>query len=124
THPPSDRAGAAAPAARQLPMSLVIDPPESLALMQEEIFGPILPVKAYDSIDEAVEYVNAGERPLAGVHILHSFVDRVVRLDGEDRSEDLLLHQGEALGRVDDERHRQLTRGGGGCAGAIGRGVG
>ena len=30
---------------RQLPLSLVIDPPDDLALMQEEIFGPILPVK-------------------------------------------------------------------------------
>ncbi len=53
------------PSTRQLPMSIVIDPPGDLALMQEEIFGPILPVKAYDDLDEAVEYVNAGERPLA-----------------------------------------------------------
>src|SRR4051794_20694352 len=36
--------GEADPGARQLPISLVIDPPEDLALMQEEIFGPILPV--------------------------------------------------------------------------------
>jgi coniferyl-aldehyde dehydrogenase len=53
------------PSTRQLPMSIVIDPPGDLALMQEEIFGPILPVKAYDDLDEAVEFVNAGERPLA-----------------------------------------------------------
>jgi coniferyl-aldehyde dehydrogenase len=53
------------PATRQLPMSLVIDPPDDLALMQEEIFGPILPVKAYDELDEAIDHVNAGERPLA-----------------------------------------------------------
>jgi coniferyl-aldehyde dehydrogenase len=53
------------PASRQLPISLVIDPPEDLALMQEEIFGPILPVKAYDSLEEAIDHVNAGERPLA-----------------------------------------------------------
>ena len=46
-------------------MSLVIDPPDDLALMQEEIFGPILPIKAYDTLDEAIEHVNAGERPLA-----------------------------------------------------------
>jgi coniferyl-aldehyde dehydrogenase len=52
-------------ATRQLPLTLVIDPPEDLRLMQEEIFGPILPVKAYDSLEEAIEYVNAGERPLA-----------------------------------------------------------
>ena len=51
--------------ARQLPISLVIDPPDDLALMQEEIFGPILPVKAYDELDEAIDHVNAGERPLA-----------------------------------------------------------
>ena len=62
---PLEDAGEADPDARQLPMSLVIDPPEELGLMREEIFGPVLPVKAYDSIDEAVAYVNAGERPLA-----------------------------------------------------------
>ncbi len=53
------------PDARQLPMSLIIDPPEDLALMQEEIFGPILPIKAYDTLDQAIDYVNRGERPLA-----------------------------------------------------------
>jgi coniferyl-aldehyde dehydrogenase len=53
------------PDTRQLPMSMVLDPPDDIALMQEEIFGPILPVKAYDALDEAVGYVNAGERPLA-----------------------------------------------------------
>jgi coniferyl-aldehyde dehydrogenase len=58
-------AGEADADARQLPISLVIDPPEHLGVMQEEIFGPVLPVKAYDSIDEAVRFVNAGERPLA-----------------------------------------------------------
>jgi coniferyl-aldehyde dehydrogenase len=58
-------AGEADAAARQLPISLVIDAPEDIALMQEEIFGPVLPVKAYDTLDEAIDYVNAGERPLA-----------------------------------------------------------
>jgi coniferyl-aldehyde dehydrogenase len=53
------------PSSRQMPISLVIDPPDDVALMQEEIFGPILPIKAYDTLDEAIEYVNAGERPLA-----------------------------------------------------------
>src|SRR3954449_9843488 len=53
------------PAARQLPLSLVLDPPDDLGLMQEEIFGPILPIKAYDDLDQAIGHVNAGERPLA-----------------------------------------------------------
>jgi coniferyl-aldehyde dehydrogenase len=60
-----ENAGEVDPAARQLPVSLVIDPPDDLGLMQEEIFGPILPVKAYDDLDEAIGHVNAGERPLA-----------------------------------------------------------
>ncbi len=49
---------------RGMPVSLVIDPDDSLGLMREEIFGPILPIKPYDSVDEAIGYVNAGERPL------------------------------------------------------------
>jgi coniferyl-aldehyde dehydrogenase len=53
------------PDSRQLPMSLVLDPAEELGLMQEEIFGPLLPVVPYDSVDEAVDRINRGERPLA-----------------------------------------------------------
>ncbi|WP_394834798.1 aldehyde dehydrogenase family protein [Pendulispora rubella] len=52
-------------ATRRMPLSLVLDPPEDLALMQEEIFGPILPIKSYDSLNEAIDYVNGRERPLA-----------------------------------------------------------
>jgi len=33
--------------------------------MQEEIFGPILPVKPYRTLDEAIQYINARPRPLA-----------------------------------------------------------
>jgi coniferyl-aldehyde dehydrogenase len=62
---PLEDSGDFDPAARQMPITLVIDPPDDLALMQEEIFGPILPVKAYDTLDDAIAYVNAGERPLA-----------------------------------------------------------
>ena len=32
--------------------------------MQEEIFGPVMPIKPYDTIDETVDYVNAHDRPL------------------------------------------------------------
>ncbi len=52
-------------ATRQLPLALVLDPPEDLALMREEIFGPILPVKPYDELEAAIGHVNSGERPLA-----------------------------------------------------------
>jgi coniferyl-aldehyde dehydrogenase len=49
---------------RCLPLSLVIDPPAGLRIMNEEIFGPILPVIPYDDLDEALAAINAGERPL------------------------------------------------------------
>jgi acyl-CoA reductase-like NAD-dependent aldehyde dehydrogenase len=78
---PLEEAGEIDPDTRQLPMSIVLDPPDDLALMQEEIFGPILPVKAYDVLDEAIEYVNAGERPLA-LYVFskdHQLADDVLR---------------------------------------------
>ena len=51
--------------ARIFPPTLVLDAPEHLAVMQEEIFGPILPLVAVDSVDAAIDYVNARPRPLA-----------------------------------------------------------
>lgn len=38
---------------------------EDTTLMQEEIFGPILPIKTYKSIDEVIHYINSKEKPLA-----------------------------------------------------------
>ena len=59
-------AGAGAGAGeRIIPPTLVLDPGGDAALMQEEIFGPVLPVIAYDSLDEAIAYVRGRERPLA-----------------------------------------------------------
>ncbi|MDR3512856.1 MAG: coniferyl aldehyde dehydrogenase [Caulobacteraceae bacterium] len=49
---------------RRIPPTLIIDPSDDLKVMQEEIFGPVLPVKTYQSVDEAVAYVNAHDRPL------------------------------------------------------------
>ena len=39
--------------------------PEEASLLQEEIFGPILPIKTYKEIDEAIAYINSKEKPLA-----------------------------------------------------------
>lgn len=49
----------------QMAPSLVFDVQPGMQLMQEEIFGPILPVLPYDSLDEAISYINARPRPLA-----------------------------------------------------------
>lgn len=52
-------------ASRQMAPVLVFDVPAVSKLLSEEIFGPILPVLSYESIDEAIRYINARPRPLA-----------------------------------------------------------
>jgi coniferyl-aldehyde dehydrogenase len=54
-----------APEDRKLAPTLIIDPAEELAVMREEIFGPLLPVKTYGDLGEAIAFVNARPRPLA-----------------------------------------------------------
>ncbi|OEF28200.1 coniferyl aldehyde dehydrogenase [Vibrio rumoiensis] len=44
---------------------LVTEISDDMALMQEEIFGPILPIMPYQNIDDVIGYINRGERPLA-----------------------------------------------------------
>ncbi len=50
---------------RKVPPTLLVGVNDTMAVMQEEIFGPLLPVEAYDTIDEAVARINARPHPLA-----------------------------------------------------------
>ena len=50
--------------AHKIAPTLLIDPPEDSAVMQEEIFGPVMPIKSYESLDETLDYVNSHDRPL------------------------------------------------------------
>ena len=50
---------------RLFPPTIVVDPPDDIALMREEIFGPILPVRSYSTLDVAIAYVSEHPRPLA-----------------------------------------------------------
>jgi len=50
---------------RRLSPVALTDVSDTMRVMQEEIFGPILPVVGYESIDQAIAYVNARPRPLA-----------------------------------------------------------
>ncbi|MHC5350702.1 coniferyl aldehyde dehydrogenase [Metapseudomonas furukawaii] len=50
---------------RRLPHTLVLNATDDMKLMQEEIFGPLLPVVPYRRIDDAFAYINARPRPLA-----------------------------------------------------------
>lgn len=47
------------------PLTLIIDPPLESAVMQEEVFGPVLPVVSYDALEDVARQVRSGEKPLA-----------------------------------------------------------
>lgn len=57
--------GAVTSRARTLPPTLVIGATEEMAVMRDEIFGPILAVRTYREIGEVIGYINARPRPLA-----------------------------------------------------------
>jgi aldehyde dehydrogenase (NAD+)/coniferyl-aldehyde dehydrogenase len=59
------------PQSRRIPPVAVIGAPDHCALMREEIFGPLLPVVAYRSLDEAIDYVARRPRPLALYYFDH-----------------------------------------------------
>lgn len=77
--------GKVAPDTRHMPMFLVLDPDPDLKVMQEEIFGPILPVVPYDDLDEAIFRINAGDRPL-GLYVFGDDPDTVERVIAQTSS--------------------------------------
>ncbi|MAY21085.1 MAG: coniferyl aldehyde dehydrogenase [Erythrobacteraceae bacterium] len=60
---------------RKMPLTVLRGVNDDMTVMQEEIFGPVLPVKTYKAVGEAIDYVNERDRPLG----LYYF--------GEDKSE-------------------------------------
>jgi coniferyl-aldehyde dehydrogenase len=81
---------------RKFPPTLVLRPTEDMAVMQEEIFGPILPIKTYGAVSEAIEYVNEHPRPLALYCFSHDdvLVERVLRetISGGVSVNETMLH--------------------------------
>lgn len=53
---------------RKIAPHLVLGASDEMAIMQEEIFGPLLPVRFYQEEAEAVHYINAHPRPLAAYY--------------------------------------------------------
>jgi len=78
---------------------IVIEAPGDSLLMQREIFGPVLPLVAYDDLGEVIDRINAGPRPLA----LYPFsndratLDRLIErvMSGGVSINDALLHVGQ-----------------------------
>jgi len=69
------------PNARKMAPQLVLHAKDDCVLMQEEIFGPILPIRTYETLDEAIAYVNDHPRPLALYFFDHDQkrIDKVLR---------------------------------------------
>jgi coniferyl-aldehyde dehydrogenase len=55
----------ARPEQRKMPFTVVTEGPADARLMQEEIFGPVLPLVACETLDDAIDYINGRPRPLA-----------------------------------------------------------
>ncbi|MBL8256010.1 MAG: coniferyl aldehyde dehydrogenase [Pseudoxanthomonas mexicana] len=78
--------------------TVVIEPGDDAKVMQDEIFGPILPIRTVDSLDDAIAYVNAHDRPLALYPFSHdrARVETILRttLAGGVTVNDTVLHFG------------------------------
>ena len=48
----------------KIPPTLVMNPTDDMEIMQEEIFGPLLPIKEFTDINETISYVNLNNKPL------------------------------------------------------------
>jgi coniferyl-aldehyde dehydrogenase len=91
--PPFDRA------TRKIAPHIVLDAPPDSLLMQREIFGPILPLVAYDELEPVIACINAGPRPLAlypfthDARTLQTLLERV--MSGGVSVNDALWHVGQ-----------------------------
>ncbi len=72
-------------ATRYIDPTIVVDPDANSALMQEEIFGPVLPVVTVSGSDAAIAHINRGPKPLA-LHVFSSRPSTVGRFERETSS--------------------------------------
>jgi len=88
--------GTSDPASRRLLPCCVTAAPDHIPLLQEEIFGPLLPVIPYDTLDQALAYINDRPRPLA-LYLFETeraVIDQVLKrtIAGGVTVNDTLLH--------------------------------
>ena len=81
---------------RKMPPTLIINPPEETAVMQEEIFGPLMVIKGYRETEETIDYVNDHDRPLGLYYFGHDRAEqeRVLRrtTSGGVTLNDVVMH--------------------------------
>lgn len=52
----------------KIPPTLIPEPAEDLKVLEDEIFGPLLPIRTYREFDETIDYINSKPRPLAAYY--------------------------------------------------------
>lgn len=52
------------PEKRKIPLTILLNVTDDMLVMQEEVFGPLLPVLTYQNLDDAISFVNSKPRPL------------------------------------------------------------
>ncbi|NNP77516.1 coniferyl-aldehyde dehydrogenase [Acinetobacter sp. Ac_3412] len=62
--------------ARRMPVHIVLNCTPEMRILKEELFGPVLPVVAYGTVDDAIDYIQASERPLALYLFTHDANER------------------------------------------------
>ncbi|WP_432720799.1 coniferyl aldehyde dehydrogenase [Jeongeupia wiesaeckerbachi] len=86
-------------ASRKIAPHLVLNAPDDCLLMQREIFGPILPLIGYRHLDDVIQRINAGPRPLAIYPFSHNAttVDTIIGrvMSGGVSVNDALFHVGQ-----------------------------
>ncbi|MBX3192183.1 MAG: coniferyl aldehyde dehydrogenase [Labilithrix sp.] len=84
------------PNARKMAPQLVLHAKDDSILMQDEIFGPILPIRTYETLDDAIAYVNDHPRPLALYFFDHDQrrIDKILRetISGGVAINETLIH--------------------------------
>lgn len=50
---------------RKIPLTVITNTHDDMRVMQEEIFGPLLPIVPYNTIEQVIDYINQRENPLA-----------------------------------------------------------
>lgn len=63
----------------KIPPTLIPEPADDLTVMEEELFGPLLPIKTYSNFEETIDYINSKPRPLAAYYF------------GDDKAEETAL---------------------------------
>jgi len=86
-------------ATRKIAPHIVLDAPPEAQVWRREIFGPILPIRGYTTLETVVDAVNAGPRPLAiypfsnDPELVQMLLDRV--MSGGVSVNDALFHVGQ-----------------------------